>query len=268
MINAPGSDDESQVWGAVKGEPGKDRGCHQLNHHHYDHHDHHDHSDIIMIMNIINIIRLKSEQQWGMQSGQPAVDLRLQQGYLWLSLEWLSWDIIGYHNNVILLLLFWIFPPGHQQGWIHIGMNARKWGQVIVRFPNSQEGRGTWLDRSTQNEKNHNEKENDNNDCGADNNDQYNTTTQATRRSMEKVLRGLSQFWASTGDSLQKWNWTFVLWSQHKKYGIRYWSHALKTKILWNWNWLQETCERNLRGHNPECGWGEETKNKPSWGKS
>ena len=56
-------------------------------------------------------------------------------------------------NNVIFLLLFWIFPPGHQQGWIHIGMNARKWGQVIVRFPNSQEGRGTWLDRSTQNEK-------------------------------------------------------------------------------------------------------------------
>ena len=106
----------------------------------------HDHSDIIMIMNIINIIRLKSEQQWGMQSGQPAVDLRLQQGYRWSSLEWLSWDIIGYHNNVILLLLFWIFPPGHQQGWIHIGMNARKWGQVIVRFPNSQEGRGTWLD--------------------------------------------------------------------------------------------------------------------------
>ena len=56
-------------------------------------------------------------------------------------------------NNVIFLLLFWIFPLGHQQGWIHIGMNARKWGQVIVRFPNSQEGRGTWLDRSTQNEK-------------------------------------------------------------------------------------------------------------------
>ena len=43
MAHAPGSDDESQVWGAIKGEPGKDWGCHQLNHHHYGHHDHHDH---------------------------------------------------------------------------------------------------------------------------------------------------------------------------------------------------------------------------------